>query len=114
MRHDQSRSRALARLRKLRRSLPPGSGFDREKANAAGAFLDTNVLVYALAENDRRSARAEELLEAGGIVGVQVLNEFTSVALTKEALTVLGRGQRSDRRVPAALAFAASDQDGTA
>jgi antitoxin MazE len=30
---DQSRSRALARLRKLRRPLPPGFVFDREDAN---------------------------------------------------------------------------------
>ena len=32
--HDQSRPRALARLRKLRRPLPPGFIFDREEANA--------------------------------------------------------------------------------
>ena len=32
--HDHSRSRALARLRKLRRPLPPGFVFDREEANA--------------------------------------------------------------------------------
>jgi antitoxin MazE len=31
---DQSRQRALARLRKLRRSLPPGFVFDRAEANA--------------------------------------------------------------------------------
>jgi antitoxin MazE len=31
---DQSRPRALARLRKLRRKLPPGFVFDREDANA--------------------------------------------------------------------------------
>ena len=32
--HDQSRPRALAKLRKLRRPLPPGFVFDREEANA--------------------------------------------------------------------------------
>lgn len=32
--HDHSRSRALARLRKLRRPLPPGFVLDREEANA--------------------------------------------------------------------------------
>jgi len=53
----------------------------------ARAFLDTNVLIYALAENDPRSARAEELLEAGGILSVQVLNEFTSVARKKLSLS---------------------------
>jgi antitoxin MazE len=31
---DQNRQRALARLRKLRRPLPPGFVFDREEANA--------------------------------------------------------------------------------
>ncbi|HLJ22895.1 MAG TPA: AbrB/MazE/SpoVT family DNA-binding domain-containing protein [Candidatus Acidoferrales bacterium] len=34
VRRDQSKSRALARLRKLRRPLPPGFIFDRENANA--------------------------------------------------------------------------------
>ncbi|MGB5101715.1 MAG: PIN domain-containing protein [Steroidobacteraceae bacterium] len=46
-------------------------------------FLDTNVLVYAFAAGDRRSARAEALLAEGGIIGVQVLNEFTNVARRK-------------------------------
>jgi antitoxin MazE len=34
IRRDQSTDRALARLRKLRRPLPPGFTFDREEANA--------------------------------------------------------------------------------
>jgi antitoxin MazE len=34
IRRDQSRNRALARLRKLRRPLPSGFVFDREEANA--------------------------------------------------------------------------------
>ena len=34
LRRDQSKSRALARLRKLQRPLPPGFVFDREEANA--------------------------------------------------------------------------------
>jgi antitoxin MazE len=34
LRRDQSKSRAIARLRKLRRPLPPGFVFDREEANA--------------------------------------------------------------------------------
>jgi len=53
----------------------------------ARAFLDTNVLIYALAENDPRSARAEDLLAAGGIISGQVLNEFTSVARKKLLLS---------------------------
>jgi len=46
-------------------------------------FFDTNVLIYAIARNDPRSRRAESLLAAGGVVGVQVLNEFVSVARRK-------------------------------
>ena len=46
-------------------------------------FLDTNVLIHALAQGDRRSKTAEDLLNAGGIVSVQVLNEFVSVARRK-------------------------------
>jgi antitoxin MazE len=34
VRRDQSKTRALARLRRLRRPLPPGFVFDREEANA--------------------------------------------------------------------------------
>jgi predicted nucleic acid-binding protein len=49
----------------------------------AERFLDTNILIYAFAADDRRSARAETLLAEGGVVGVQVLNEFTSVARRK-------------------------------
>ena len=47
------------------------------------AFLDTNVLVYALAEDDPRSMPAQELLASGGVLSVQVLNEFVSVARRK-------------------------------
>ena len=47
------------------------------------AFFDTNILVYAVAENDPRAGQAEKLLEAGGVVSVQVLNEFVSVARRK-------------------------------
>lgn len=46
-------------------------------------FFDTNVLIYAVAQNDPRGPRAEALLAAGGAVGVQVLNEFVSVARRK-------------------------------
>jgi predicted nucleic acid-binding protein len=49
----------------------------------AKAFFDTNVLVYAVAENDPRTPQAEELLASGGILSVQVLNEFVSVARRK-------------------------------
>jgi predicted nucleic acid-binding protein len=47
------------------------------------AFLDTKVLIYAVTQSDARAARAEELLMSGGVVSVQVLNEFTAVARRK-------------------------------
>jgi predicted nucleic acid-binding protein len=46
-------------------------------------FLDTNVLIYAVAKNDARAAKAEALLASGGMVSVQSLNEFVSVARRK-------------------------------
>jgi predicted nucleic acid-binding protein len=49
----------------------------------AKVFFDTNVLIYAVAEDDPRSARAEELLDAGGMLSLQILNEFVSVARRK-------------------------------
>jgi predicted nucleic acid-binding protein len=42
-------------------------------------FFDTNILIYAFAANDPRSARAEALIADGGVIGAQVLNEFTNV-----------------------------------
>jgi predicted nucleic acid-binding protein len=47
------------------------------------AFFDTNVLVYAIVENDPREIRARELLAVGGTISVQVLNEFVSVVRRK-------------------------------
>jgi predicted nucleic acid-binding protein len=46
-------------------------------------FLDTNVFVYAIAQDDPRSHDAEELISAGGTVSVQVLNEFAAVVRKK-------------------------------
>ena len=49
----------------------------------ARRFFDTNVLIYAFAADDPRSARAESLIAEGGVIGVQVLNEFTNVTRRK-------------------------------
>lgn len=53
----------------------------------ADVFLDTNVLVYSYSQGDHRTAPARQLLFNGGVVGVQVLNEFASVARAKLGLT---------------------------
>jgi len=47
------------------------------------AFFDTNILIYAIAKNDPRGPVAEALLGKGGVIGVQGLNEFASVARRK-------------------------------
>ena len=54
----------------------------------ADSFFDTNVLLYLLSRDTAKADRAEVLLASGGIVSVQVLNEFASVALRKLAMTI--------------------------
>jgi len=54
---------------------------------SAENFLDTNVLVYAYSRDDARTIAARQLLLDGGVVGLQVLNEFVSVARSKLAMT---------------------------
>ena len=49
----------------------------------AKVFFDTNVLIYAVAQDDQRSMQAEKLLALGGVLSVQILNEFASVARRK-------------------------------
>jgi predicted nucleic acid-binding protein len=51
--------------------------------NASDAFLDTNVLLYLLSSDAATADRAEALAAAGGVISVQVLNEFVSVASRK-------------------------------
>lgn len=47
------------------------------------AFIDTNVIVYLLSSDAAKADRAEAAIAAGGVVSVQVLNEFISVARRK-------------------------------
>jgi predicted nucleic acid-binding protein len=49
----------------------------------AKAFIDTNVLLYLLSADAAKADPAEEVIQAGGAVSVQVLNEFASVATRK-------------------------------
>lgn len=46
------------------------------------AFFDTNILVYAQ-ERSGKAEQARALLAAGGVVSVQVLNEFAAVSRRK-------------------------------
>ena len=49
----------------------------------AERFFDTNVLLYLLSGDITRADRAEAALATGGVLSVQVLNEFASVAMRK-------------------------------
>lgn len=49
-------------------------------------FLDTNILVYAFANNSPKAEIAERLLASGGVISVQVLNEFANVSRRKLSL----------------------------
>jgi predicted nucleic acid-binding protein len=51
--------------------------------NASDVFLDTNVLLYLLSSDAAKADRAEALAAAGGVISIQVLNEFVSVASRK-------------------------------
>lgn len=53
---------------------------------ARTAFIDTNVVVYLLSAERAKAERAEKLIAAGGVVSVQVLNEFVAVARRKANL----------------------------
>ena len=53
---------------------------------AADVFFDTNVLLYLLSDDIAKADRAEALLANGGVISVQVLNEFAAVAVGKKAV----------------------------
>lgn len=56
--------------------------------SGADRFLDTNVLLYLLSGDEARADRAEAEVGAGGVVSVQVLNEFASVASRKLGMSI--------------------------
>lgn len=51
------------------------------------SFFDSNVLVYTIEQNNPKRVVAERLLTDGGVVSVQVLNEFVDVARRKFKLS---------------------------
>ena len=48
-----------------------------------GAFFDSNVPLYLLADDSAKAGKAEALLAEGGTISVQVLNEFVAVSRRK-------------------------------
>ena len=51
--------------------------------NGDKAFFDTNILLHLPCGDEAKADRAEEVIAGGGIISVQVLNEFASVATRK-------------------------------
>lgn len=52
---------------------------------ATRAFLDTNVLLYAIG-NDDQARRSEALFPMAQVISAQVLNEFVAVARRKHSM----------------------------
>jgi predicted nucleic acid-binding protein len=48
------------------------------------AFFDTNILVYAFATDEPKRDIAQEVLASGGVISVQVVNEFANVLRKKQ------------------------------
>jgi predicted nucleic acid-binding protein len=53
----------------------------------ANFFFDTNILLYLLSGNNDKATCVEAIVSKGGIISVQVLNEFASVASRKLGMT---------------------------
>jgi predicted nucleic acid-binding protein len=49
-------------------------------------FLDSNILIYAVADDPRRTDPALALVEAGGLISAQVRNEVIHVLRRKQRL----------------------------
>jgi predicted nucleic acid-binding protein len=50
-------------------------------------FFDTNVLLYLLSGDSEQAACIEAIVSKGGIISVQILNEFASVTSRKFGMT---------------------------
>ena len=50
----------------------------------AKPFFDTNVIVYAFSSDDSRSEKAYALMQAGGVISIQVLGELVNVWRRKQ------------------------------
>ena len=53
----------------------------------AKPFIDSNVVLYLFSSDSLKADRAESILQSGGSISVQVLNEVASVCLRKLKMT---------------------------
>jgi predicted nucleic acid-binding protein len=54
---------------------------------SSDSFFDSNIVVYAFADEGSKTRCAESLMKSGGFISTQVLNEFTDVAQRKLKMT---------------------------
>lgn len=57
-------------------------------SEAERSFIDTNVLLYLLSDDASKADRAEEIIQTGGTISVQALNEFAAVASRKLKMSI--------------------------
>lgn len=50
-------------------------------------FIDSNVLIYLLSADASKADQAEAVMQKGGLISVQVLNEVANVARRKLAMS---------------------------
>jgi len=49
-------------------------------------FFDSNILIYLVSDDPQRARRSREIVSGGGVISVQVLDEFVSVSRRKSDL----------------------------
>lgn len=50
-------------------------------------FIDSNVLLYLMSKDDVKADQAEKIVQSGGRISVQVLNEIANVARHKLSMS---------------------------
>jgi predicted nucleic acid-binding protein len=55
--------------------------------SGTNAFFDTNVLLYEFSEDAAKASASENVIRGGGVISVQVLNEFANAGRRKLGLS---------------------------
>jgi predicted nucleic acid-binding protein len=72
-------------------------------------FFDTNILIHEFSEDAAKASASEDVIRGGGVISVQVLNEFASAGLRKLGLSwsvirdILGEYRQNFTVVPLTL-----------
>ncbi len=77
--------------------------------SGTSAFFDTNVLLYEFSDDAAKAAASENVIRGGGVISVQVLNEFANAGRRKLGLSwavvrdILGEYRTNFTVVPVTL-----------